>query len=278
MSTLLRVLTVLLTLGALMGCSGSTEQEVVPSRQGERGETCRAANDCAGSLACINSVCTQNDFPIDIAGGECVLIQCEVDSECWEQRITDDECASLLQNCDEFGDGFACQQYVQNCIPNAECTDNLCFTYQACRAETDCPGTACIDGRCDASCTTDRECAGGLVCASGECVPGCTESSECPYFHTCQNRQCVETGCTTDRECAAFTDSPNATCTEGECQIPCVSDAECNAGEGGNYSFYGCQSGLCVYLGCETDEECRIELGVAPGSEFRAICQEGAGN
>lgn len=270
-TTLMRSVPLLVVFAIMTACSGS--EEIIPARQGERGETCRAANDCSGELACINNVCTQNDFPVDEAAGECVLIECQNDDECWEPSFSTEECSSLLQNCDEFFDTFSCQQYAQGCLPNAECTDNLCFSFQACRSSDDCFEAECVNGRCDASCVSDEDCGGeGFICDSGSCVAGCEDNNDCPYFHQCQSRVCVETGCTTDRECAAYTDSPNATCNDGECQIPCVNDAECN-GSDSSYDFYGCRSGLCVYLGCETDEECRIELNVSPGSSFRAVCE-----
>lgn len=230
-----------------------------------RGESCRARNDCRSGLRCINDICTLNDFDVAPSTLSCDLIECTADGDCCGDPP--DFCAGLERDC-AAGSTFACDEFDASCVCRRSCAENRCiFT---CASDADCGfGGTCSGGTC-VECSTDSDCFGGRMCRSGSCVSGCTSNSDCPYFHSCTAGECVETGCTTDRECIAISDNPRAICVEAECSAPCESDADCNVG---GYRFQACERGQCTYIGCETDEECRIFLGVPPGSDSSAICR-----
>ncbi len=231
-----------------------------------RGESCRARNDCAGGLHCINDICTLSDFSVATTTKSCDLIECSVDADCCTSPSSS-FCDNLQMNC-SAGDSFSCQQYESECACHRGCSaDNRCVS--TCTMDSDCAGGRCVSGSC-VECMADSDCGGNRSCNMGTCVSGCTTNSECPYFNTCMSGTCVETGCTADHECIASTGNPRAVCVDSKCSAPCESDAECNVA---GYRFQACQSGQCVYVGCQTDEECRIFLDVTPGSSSSAVCR-----
>lgn len=230
-----------------------------------RGESCRWRNDCQGGLACVNNICTLNDFNVAMTAKSCDLIECTADGDCCGELPS--FCVDLQAQC-EAGDTFACSQFDDNCVCNDACVENRCVF--RCTTDSDCVGGTCAGGTC-VDCTTDDDCFGDQVCDTGSCVSGCSSTRDCPYLHACQEGRCVETGCTNARECIALTGNPRALCVDAECTSPCTNDAECN---GGSYRFQDCIDGSCVYVGCETDEECRIFLDVSPGSSSSAVCRE----
>lgn len=247
-------------LAAIAGCEGGSGHSM-------RGESCRWRNDCQAGLACINGICTMNDFNVSPTAKSCDLIECSADADCCDDPPA--FCDQLQSDC-EAGDTFSCTQYDQNCVCNDACVENRCVF--RCADDSECFGGTCVAGSC-VQCASDDDCSGDRVCDSGTCVNGCSSNRDCPYLHSCQENRCVETGCTTHRECIALTNNPRALCVQetGECTSPCANDAECNPL---GYRFQECVDGSCVYVGCETDEECRIFLDVTPGSSSSAICRE----
>lgn len=230
-----------------------------------RGESCRARNDCSDGLRCINNVCTQNDFDVSTTAQSCDLIECTGDADCCEEPPA--SCPRLQEDCRDFGDMFACDEFDRICVCRQGCEENRCVS--RCNSDADCFGFSCVAGSC-VECMTDDDCFGEQTCSGGSCVSGCTADADCPYFNTCMAGECVETGCTNDRECIAASDNPRAICVESACSAPCESDADCNPG---GYRFQACEEGQCMYVGCETNEECRIFLSIPPGSETRAVCR-----
>lgn len=248
----------MLLAAAAAGCDGG-------SGFSGRGESCRWRNDCQAGLACVNDVCTLNDFSITTTAKSCDLIECTTDADCCDEPSS--YCMSLEADC-RAGDTFSCMEYDRSCACRRACDANRCVSH--CTSDADCFGGTCAAGSC-VECTTDDDCFGDYVCDSGSCVAGCGSNRDCPYLHRCETGRCVEAGCTTDRECIALTGNPSSVCSDSECTTPCTNDAECNPG---GYRFQDCVSGSCVYVGCETDEECRIFLDVSPGSSTSAVCRQ----
>jgi hypothetical protein len=111
---------------------------------------------------------------------------------------------------------------------------------------------------------TDMNCGATSTCQNGQCVPRCTADSQCPGFNRCQNGTCVKSGCQVDRECIAATGNVEATCgTDGGCQLACLSDIECSNPRA--FKFFACIGGSCIDVGCETDKDCALRAGAAPG-------------
>jgi hypothetical protein len=73
-------------------------------------------------------------------------------------------------------------------------------------------------------------------------------------------------------ECIAVTQNVQATCGDSKCSVPCQTDLEC--GNPMSYNFLACVSGTCVNVGCESDEQCRIMMGLSPGSNIEAECRD----
>ena len=233
----------------LGGCSSESEPMMfMPQERGDRGESCVSRNDCVQGLACVGGTCVENEYNISQEAGHCEMVECMDDSEC---------CPDGAENCD-----YECQD--ERCVQledDTQCTDDF-----DCGFNLQCDNGHCVE------CLSDSECFGGDICSNGFCDAGCNVDSNCPLFHVCESNECVHSGCTSDRECAFYTGNHRATCDDGGCLVPCDNDAECNTGEFGD--FQACDGGSCVFVGCETDEECRAALDMASQPDYwRARCE-----
>lgn len=256
----------LFLMGVLSAC-GDSEQSYSPDRFSELGEECRATNDCAKGMSCIRQTCVTTQFPVKQTGNECVAIECEDSSSCNTRNATDEQCAEYRVGCME-GSSLACDNYFEySCRDQQECASDRCVALQ----ERECRVNGlsqnydgCLSGyTCEKIGGEDAE---GYL---GRCVEAeaeepedeCEIDTECPRFHRCEEAQCVEVGCQSDRECVAWLEDGLAQCdtNSGACSLPCVHDADCNPPH--RYEFMGCIDKLCVHLGCETDEECRGQIG-----------------
>ena len=259
------------------GCGDDDPTAAVPSRLARKGEACQTTNDCAAGLACLPSaasntgVCVLGVFNVSQTAKECALVECQQASDCCDTPPSG--CDSLKQACDEQRDaGFsepisACTQYEQLCIcdpAKRDCENGKCVV--KCVNDSTCSingsGGKCLGGKC-AECASDDDCGGAgsdLACVSGKCQAPCQNDGDCPGFDRCLQGKCVESGCQTDRECIAATRNVEATCgVDGRCIIPCQTDLECGNPKG--YTFYSCIGGQCLYMGCESDKDCRLLLG-----------------
>jgi hypothetical protein len=89
--------------------------------------------------------------------------------------------------------------------------------------------------------------------------------SDCPLFDRCTNGKCVDSGCQTNRECVAATHNVESTCgTDGKCIIPCATDLEC--GSPTSYQFFSCINRQCTFVGCQSDKDCELYLGLDGGT------------
>lgn len=247
----------------MSGCGGcnsddSGPQEIRPAQLSQRGEGCRASNDCVDDLSCLNNVCVTTDTNLAVGAGECAIIECDTTDDCCELSET---CQDLQEECEADGGdpgSFACQDFENfGCECTRECIQNICVETAV-------------------ECEMDEDCFGDEVCDDGTCVAEeeCTVDANCPFFHTCMDNQCVETGCTNDRECIQITQDERATCIDGECQIACQNDLDCGGLNSGSSFIFVCENNQCVSAGCETDEECRIRSSASNISgDIRYECQ-----
>ncbi len=215
---------------------------------------------------------------------------------------TDDQCTVDGEACDTVSGYCRCTENPDYDTQNATCR----MSCQACSYT--CSGERCVPkctddfdcgvGTCDTAsgtcfeCESNDDCYGaGEECRDHTCTVPCKQNENCPLFHTCNQDtgECDYTGCKDDHECQ-FAFSPTdpsakaSRCVENErtgaegqpdrvCRVPCVSDAECTGRQ------EVCQNGACVYMGCESDQECRAELGLAEVSASatftpKAVCRE----
>jgi hypothetical protein len=76
----------------------------------------------------------------------------------------------------------------------------------------------------DTSCNSDIQCTTGTpYCSDGKC-------SQCRTKDDCKDEECID----------------------GHCGPACKSDTQCAV-------FEACQSGKCVYVGCQSDRECVLQ-------------------
>ena len=251
-----RLLVVALAAGIALSC-GDDESK------GRLGEDCRSSADCGSGLACIGSTCQTASLGLSRVRNECVTVACREPIDCCNPS---DEplCEQYQQLCDS-GNTASCATADLYCCDGSEwlCESDACVA--SCATEADClsqicgsqPCTACSDARCVA-CVSDADCFDGR-CENNQCVTDqdCEADFDCGIFEACQEGVCVEVGCQTDRECVALTLDVTARCRDGECQVPCTSDFECFNDNGIVPALTACVDGLCVDVGCQTDDECR---------------------
>lgn len=158
------------------------------------------------------------------------------------------------------------------------------LSFQVCDGDEDCFSNACGSGSCD--CTNPEQDLTNPICTDEECENVCTK--------VCMNELCVEdTACEDDIECFGTRDMCDAgacveckvtadcddeldeeddldECREGTCVTPCEYDTECPF-------FNVCEEGSCVYIGCQSNNEC-ILLGGTGGTDDprMATCQKGS--
>jgi hypothetical protein len=174
----------------------------------------------------------------------------------WE-CTADNECV-FHKTCDAAGLGSDCFS-----TPGDENICTAAGTCVECESDADCfDGTCNPSGRC-VECATSEDCGGQTCTAEGTCVADreCWTDSDCLGNDACTAEgKCEERPCVSDRQCAEQFDSYEATCgADGECQVPCDFDSECNPG--GRYAGYICHESMCARAGCESDAECQALNG-----------------
>jgi hypothetical protein len=237
------------------------------------GESCRATADCATDLACTGAVCARVTIALPTTDKQCHRVECASDESCCESFVPDENCDAYEENCDV--DPVFCNTYRSLCECSLRWEDELCVaTAPGCQGSSECTSQQtpfCVEGSCR-QCERDANCPGdGTQCVAGVCMAGCALDEQCPALHDCQEGECVEVGCRSDRECVFQTGDGASTCDQGACRTPCARDVDCG---GGADRFQVCSQGQCVFIGCESDSECRalLMLNAQPGRAY-AVCR-----
>jgi hypothetical protein len=242
-------------------------------------EACTRSRDCAGGGVCVgrcaisSGECSGNVDCLanKCAGGACTLnfTACSSDAECAANTCVGGTCA-----CDNptYSPGHPlCTEPECDDACLWACEASRCVIPTACGGDEDCFGSkpVCVDGTC-AECGASADCSFEKVCTLGSCETPCRADSHCGMFEACQAGECLYVGCRSDRECnlvpdvralglTSGTDTRLLRChTEagvGRCVIPCQTDSQCSATE-------VCSGGLCQYIGCESDDECKTIVGL----------------
>lgn len=266
-------------------------------------------NIAVGAKQCVNVECSEAADCCDPAPANCSQIDriCEpyLDPSCTSSYLdctVDTDCTQAGEACDPLSLYCVCAENPDYdpsndicydaalCEPCAfACKNEQCVS--ACTGDPDCGSGRCVGDVC-VQCEEDSDCTSigysGYRCLGGSCISPCERNEECPLFNTCNasSGKCEYVGCTTDHECqiaymTADSDGRGATCEtnpqaaeEGQpakvCQLSCTADAECGR-------FDVCNNGSCVFIGCESDEECRAYLGLYPQAGTsplgRAVCR-----
>jgi len=167
--------------------------------------------------------------------------------------------------------GTTLEDPVQTCLP-------------ACTSAADCSAGieaydednyACVEGGCVyTGCIGDDECRslGDYVCRDVGplfvCQPACERVSDCdlglaPYDadnYACVEGGCDYLGCLSDEECQDLGAYACASSASGirYCAPACSGVNDCvQAGAAYDEDNYACDEGACVYLGCQSDKECK---------------------
>lgn len=225
--------------------------------------SCSVTNgQCGGNADCLDNLCVDGTCILDFApcgsgtqcdANVCVGGTCDCSNPSYEPAdpvCTDEECQNLCH-------------YV--------CEGDRCVLPSDCETAEECFGSAplCEDEKC-VECVSGVDCSFDQVCILGRCETPCEDDGSCAVFEACQAGECIYVGCRSDRECTLLpsvelaglppaTDPRLLRCnTEdgvGRCIVPCQTDAQCPYTE-------VCVGGVCEYIGCEFDTECKTILGL----------------
>lgn len=264
-----------------VGCDSDKAQKVEPETRGKRNEICQARNDCDEGLACLNGVCSKNEFAIDVSVKQCDVVECDIaneDADCCGDRPTsaptkcknrDIVCSTpqlpgcVQTSCVATGTcegGGTCSAGTCNivggtCMEAEDCLDTcnpatfFCTKSNvACTVETEATDCTYYTYNAQAACN-NRVC----NCANPDYDPTaaiCTdEDCEDICLLRCQNERCVQdNSCETATDCVA---QGARICDDGRC-VQCTEDADCDE-DGGET----CEKGQC-HKPCEYNEECGL--------------------
>jgi hypothetical protein len=224
-------------------------------------------------LACMGAVCARAAIALPMTAKQCHRVECAEDADCCAAFVPDANCAAYQENCEV--DPVFCNTYRSLCECSLRCEEEACVAAApGCQSNAECTSQQtpfCIEGSCR-QCSRDANCPGdGTQCVDGLCMAGCGQDEHCPPLHACQEGECVDVGCASDRECVFLTGDVASICDDGMCRTPCVRDLDCG---GETERFQVCDEGQCVFIGCETDSECRalLQLSSQPGIAH-AVCR-----
>ena len=265
-----------------VGCDNSDDSQ----RKSRRGETCSFTNDCKNTLACVNGVCIQDDFPVAVEAKECVLIECRNEDDCCgDNFVPSSDCdyyAGLCENAQNACETrlASCTSVIESCRGNS---GDLCGTaLQEC-SDGSMTGCAYVESECSFTC---RE--GITTCQDAN---ACSSTSECDQAEdVCAcNLQCSDNRCIEAREaCGVPADcGENLVCDDGEC-VECADDDGCRNGlvceEGSCIAacrvvsdcplFSECNGGHCEHVGCTSNRECVLFTGSGAAVCLNAQCIE----
>lgn len=246
-----------------------------PTLTGCTVKSCTSHQDC-GPGTCREALCSLSSVSCmttaDCAANTCdpVTMKCTVSQlDCSVNPCVANTCPIHYCNCqnpDYLPTSPICTDPACEDVCGFTCEEQRCVVDTRCGADAEC-GVAtpyCNDGECS-ECRTSDDCE-MEECVDGKCGPQCESDTQCQLFEACQSGKCAYVGCRTDRECvlqagetASAQDARLAKCRvvdgRGTCVMPCEIDAQCAPSE-------VCLEGVCEYLGCETDSECKTIAGL----------------
>lgn len=104
------------------------------------------------------------------------------------------------------------------------------------------------------------------------CVKTCTTAADCPEAGAdairdkdnfkCMGGVCKYSGCNDDDECDEAYPSMDYVCHSTGCLPPCTQASDCSLGTPDkDEDNYTCDNGACVYIGCQSNDECSETYG-----------------
>jgi hypothetical protein len=160
-------------------------------------------------------------------------------------------------------------QFDHQCGLTGRCVDGECQA--ACTSNTDCgTGQVCGQGYCitpatsGGQCIFNADCGSGKTCINGTCHSDCQTDGNCPAHDRCLAGICQpDTGprpqCLSNGDCVGVHITEDV-CVDAVCRTECLSDVDCCVGSSGSI----CQMGYCV-TAHEVAPQCAInaDCGVA---------------
>lgn len=271
----------LLSLASLGGCSKDEAQKVQPETRGKRGENCESRNECESGLACLNHICSKNEFDIAVEAKHCDRIECTTTKDCCGERKTTAPaaCSGRVSICNTPTFPGCVQTTCTSalgCAGGGTCPKGVCQgsgqSGAACEVAADCPVVAntCViaegstSGSCSYSgalCSDVTPCAAlPASCSTRVCNcqnpeyspsdPICTDPDcEDVCTLTCENELCVTNhSCETNTDCV--TPGLSQCRSDGRC-VQCLEDEDCVDDQ------QTCVEGSCRKP-CEHNEECPL--------------------
>jgi len=265
----------------------------------EDGLSCMVTSGCPTGVACANKSCQPSNFEdLTGTGKTCHIKDCATKADCCGEKPLkapekcqnrDSICKlSTLPGCTTsltcttsatcgMGkcEGYCSASTATKCTTATDCVANTCVTTTTGSTTThtcsltgyDCTSTACTTNTCTAlrcNCTNPEYAPTSAICSDPDCLNFCS--------FTCTNDRCVtDTSCTSDIQCTTTTpycsdgkcnqcrtsdDCKDEECIAGRCGPACKADTQCAL-------FETCQSGKCVYVGCQSDRECVLQARAA---------------
>jgi len=250
----------LLSLVSVAACS-KDPTKVEPETRGKRGENCQARNDCESGLACLNGICSKNEFDVDVAVKQCDRIDCSETADCCGDKPTEvpSKCATRSRYCVSV---FPACSTATICTSDEQCEGGTCRP--AATIGTCTMGSSSINGL---SCETATDCKDVCDTATGVCThyPGtCTTDADCFYSAYNTTATCTKPNRTCN--CANIEYDPtNPICLDEDCTSPlcllrcederCVADKSCETNADCTpFGLPYCSSGRCVE--CKNSSEC----------------------
>ncbi len=120
---------------------------------------------------------------------------------------------------------------------------------------------------------------GGAPSSIAFCQLGCTVNADCVTAsaafdadnYRCEGGACRYTGCVSDGECQSSFASDRYVCRApgtgiASCLMACIRASDCSTSSAAfDADNYRCEGGVCIYEGCNTDDECTATFGAAYG-------------
>lgn len=269
-------------------CQGGAPCMGTCTGQGQTGMACSTVGDCTP----VTNTCVINP---GFTSGTCsaTFNFCDAITPCATPTVSCTAKSCRCQNPAYDPTDPICTDTDCEDICLLRCQDSLCLQDKSCKADAECLAVGlklCDSGRC-VQCLADSDCdeKNNETCDdAGRCHKPCTQNEECGLFEACNKKTgaCTYVGCQSDRECIlAASRGQQVTGTGGSgntpavsssgddprlykclpssegssintCKIPCENDGSCG-------QFQACDAGFCKFVGCKTDEECRVYLGIA---------------
>jgi MYXO-CTERM domain-containing protein len=200
--------------------------------QAANGTACNASDQCATGF-CVEGVCCDT-----ACTGTCQTCLAANKSSGMNDGVCENAKAGIADSHDNCADqGVAMCQHDGLCDGSGHCSDypmgtpcgpttcvNNVPTGYACNGTgtclpsmlTDCMAYACSNGACNATCTTDQDCASTAYCDAGVCKTRGTAGKPCSSKDECASMLCVDGYCC-NAPCSGQCEACNVPQAEGTC-------------------------------------------------------------